>query len=612
MKKIIEKLRYQFDQFLAKGTGALVVSLFLIMFLITLIIGTILYLIDPQLQLPSLIWTILMQTLDAGNLSDVSGSPIYMAMMTLATLVGIFITSLFISIILNGFQERLEVLSRGRSKVIEKKHTLILGWNDNIFVIIKELIEANRSVRRPAIVILSDHDSVTMNQQIRDNIPKSYNTRIICRTGSIYKKTDLQMCNIADAKSIIILENDLNIIKALLVISDTDFYLNSNGHITVLMSDKSNIAVAKTIAKDRLAVIYLNTAITRIITQTCLQSGLSQVYNELFDFEGDEIYFYQDKRLTGLRFDEAILSFDKSAVFGVFRDGQTYIRPAFDWVLSDQDQLILIASDDNQIEFTASKPLIDQSIINLSPHQSSIHHEIISMIGFNFKTIDVIEEFANYLKPGSMINILVSDQQYANQLPKRISVDIDINVTIGETFARETLEQFLVPQSKRVIIFANNDLPNADKDAQTLLTLLHLRALEEERHMNLNVISEIADVNDSDIIDLAKSDDFIISELTASKVMAQVSENAHLLPIFDDLLSTEGSEIYLKPAQDYIKIGVEVDFYTIAKAAMVKDEIAIAYQLNHQQHHANLVINPDKRQKLIFKEGDKIVVIAQD
>lgn len=612
MKKIIEKLRYQFDQFLAKGTGALVVSLFLIMFLITLIIGTILYLIDPQLQLPSLIWTILMQTLDAGNLSDVSGSPIYMAMMTLATLVGIFITSLFISIILNGFQERLEVLSRGRSKVIEKKHTLILGWNDNIFVIIKELIEANRSVRRPAIVILSDHDSVTMNQQIRDNIPKSYNTRIICRTGSIYKKTDLQMCNIADAKSIIILENDLNIIKALLVISDTDFYLNSNGHITVLMSDKSNIAVAKTIAKDRLAVIYLNTAITRIITQTCLQSGLSQVYNELFDFEGDEIYFYQDKRLTGLRFDEAILSFDKSAVFGVFRDGQTYIRPAFDWVLSDQDQLILIASDDNQIEFTASKPLIDQSIINLSPHQSSIHHEIISMIGFNFKTIDVIEEFANYLKPGSMINILVSDQQYANQLPKRISVDIDINVTIGETFARETLEQFLVPQSKRVIIFANNDLPNADKDAQTLLTLLHLRALEEERHMNLNVISEIADVNDSDIIDLAKSDDFIISELTASKVMAQVSENAHLLPIFDDLLSTEGSEIYLKPAQDYVKIGVEVDFYTIAKAAMVKDEIAIAYQLNHQQHHANLVINPDKRQKLIFKEGDKIVVIAQD
>jgi len=51
-------------------------------------------------------------------------------------------------------------MRKGRSRVIERNHTLILGWSPTVFAIIGELIIANENQRRPRIVILADHDKV--------------------------------------------------------------------------------------------------------------------------------------------------------------------------------------------------------------------------------------------------------------------------------------------------------------------------------------------------------------------------------------------------------------------------------------------------------------------
>ncbi|HOJ45548.1 MAG TPA: TrkA C-terminal domain-containing protein [Bacilli bacterium] len=614
MKRIIEKIRYHFDRFLAKGTIALVISLFLLMFMIVIVLGGILYLINPQIMFGSLLWSIFMQTLDPGNLSGETGDLMYMLMMTVATLVGIFIMSMFISIILNGFQSRLETLSRGRSKVIESNHTLILGWNDNIFVILSELVEANRSAKKPVIVILSDKDTVAMNEHIRDGVNNSYNTRIICRTGSIYKLSDLAMCSVEKARSIIVLEDDLNAIKALLVLANSPFYDKEDGHVTVLMNDKDNIEVAKTIGKGKLEVLYLRSAITRIIAQTCLQTGLSQVYNNLFEFKGDEIYFYDEQRIEGKTFAQTQFMFEKSSVIGVYRNGKTMIRPSKDTLIQAGDQLILIAADDDQIVISDDKVTIDTNLINHLPHRPNGIEEIISMIGYNYKTLEVLKEFDNYLQQGSCVNMLVASKHHAqqiNEINEQLH-NIKLNVTIGTTFNRATLENFLDSACRRVIIFANDGFGSGEKDSQTLLTLLHLREMEEAAHINLNIISEIADVKNAEIIDLAKSDDFIISELVASKMVSQISENRHLLPVFEDLLSIQGSEIYLKPARDYVKTGVVLDFYTLVAAASEKEEIAIGYQINHKAHLSKLILNPLKSETFTLTDADMIVVIAED
>lgn len=614
MKKFKEKLSYHFDQFLSKGTVSLVLSLFLILFLIVLGIGLLLYLVFPDSRFSTMIWTSFMQTLDPGNLSGESGKPFYMIMMTLATIVGIFITSLFISFILNGFQNKLESLSKGRSKVIESNHTLILGWDNNIYVVLKELIEANKSQRKAVIVILSDKDSFQMNQDIKDNITNTFNSKLICRSGSIYKKEDLDMCNIKDAKSVIILENDMNTIKSLLVISNTEFFIKGHGHISALMYDEKNIDVAKSIGKDKLEVIYLKSAITRIMTQTCLQAGLSSVYNELLEFEGDEIYFYQTNDLHGVLFKDAILRFDNAILIGIVRNNVTMVRPNMDTIINKDDQLILIVEDEDKAILNDGLIQVNQSVIVQADHASSLRREYISIIGYNQKIHDIIQELNNYLDKGSKIRILVNSKDHVNILEK-LEGDfskIEIDIVLGQTYSRKVLDDFIKPTCKYVMIFANDNVDFNDQDSQTLLTLLHLRDIEEKRGNNLDIITEITDVRNTEIVDLAKVDDFIVSELIANKMLAQISENRHLTAIFDDLMSSEGSEIYLKAIENYIQIDQASDFYTLSLSASLKNEIAIGYKLKNENHLPIVILNPNKNQPIQFTPGDMLIVISED
>ncbi|MBN2541154.1 MAG: hypothetical protein JXB08_06495 [Bacilli bacterium] len=614
MKRILERFKYRFDQFLSKGTVSLVLSLFLSMIVLVTAIGIVLFLIDPSGDLGVLVWTSFMQTLDPGNLSGESGSAIYMIMMTIATIVGIFITSLFISFILNGFQSRLENLSRGRSKVMENGHTLILGWDDNIYVVLEELIEANKSIRKSVIVILSDNDSIEMNRNIKDNIRNSFNTKIICRSGSIFKLDDLEMCSIADAKSVIILENDMNTIKSLLVVVNSEFYQRPTGHVSALMYDECNIEVAKNIGKDKLEVIYLKSAITRIITQTCLQAGLSYVYNELLEFAGDEIYFFKENSLTGKTFEEAILSTKNAVVIGLVRNNVTQVKPAMDTVIEEGDQLILIAEDEDIAIFEKEPHAFHEASIQKKKHRTSKRAEQISIIGFNRKTVDVIMEFNNYLDKHSKIKVLVNSYDYIQEI-EQLDIDasnIEIETFVGETMSREVLDNFMEEACKYVIIFANENVPFEDQDSETLLTLLHLRDIEEKKQTNFDIITEIADVKNSEIVDLAKVDDFIISELIANKMLAQISENRHLIHIFNHLLSTEGSEIYLKPVEDYIDIHADVDFYTLSKAACQREEIAIGFKMRREAHLPIVNLNPDKSDLIHFEAGDMVIVISED
>ncbi len=46
--------------------------------------------------------------------------------------------------------------------------------------------------------------------------------------------------------------------------------------------------------------------LARVTVQTCRQSGLSVVYQELLDYGGDEIYFKNEPAITGKTFGEVL------------------------------------------------------------------------------------------------------------------------------------------------------------------------------------------------------------------------------------------------------------------------------------------------------------------
>ncbi len=123
------------------------------------------------------------------------------------------------------------------------------------------------------------------------------------------------------------------------------------------------------------------------------------------------------------------------------------------------------------------------------------------------------------------------------------------------------------------------------------------------------------DVRNRELAAVTQADDFIVSNKLTSLMLAQVSENRDLNVVFADLFDPEGSEIYLKPAGEYVEIGREVNFYTVVAAARRREEVAIGFRLAAHAGDAakayGVAVNPKKSAKLAFTEKDWMIVLAE-
>jgi ion channel POLLUX/CASTOR len=178
------------------------------------------------------------------------------------------------------------------------------------------------------------------------------------------------------------------------------------------------------------------------------------------------------------------------------------------------------------------------------------------------------------------------------------------------------LDSLALPDYEHVILLCYADnIEMQEADSKTLLTLLHLRDIESIKGESYSVVSEMLDVKNRALAEIAKADDFIVSDELAGLLLTQVSENKELGVVFDDLFDADGSEIYLKPASEYISTGESVNFYTVLESARAKNETAIGYRLLSEADNAGksygVYLNPLKSNSIKFSETDKIIVLSE-
>ena len=115
------------------------------------------------------------------------------------------------------------------------------------------------------------------------------------------------------------------------------------------------------------------------------------------------------------------------------------------------------------------------------------------------------------------------------------------------------------------------------------------------------------DLRDRALAEVARADDFIVSDRLISLMLAQVAENKHLNAVFGDLFDPEGSEIYLRPAADYVALDRPVPFATVIEAARRRGEVAFGYRIGGRSEDAaaayGVSLNPSKRAPLTFSRG---------
>ncbi len=626
MKKIsfTNRLRYWFDNTMSKGPVALIAWLGVLTFVFIVGMGFIITLTgianDPDTPGPDffrITWMSLLRTLDSGTMGGDEGSPAFLFSMLVVTLGGIFLVSTLIGILTSGIEAKLDDLRKGRSFVVEQNHTLILGWSPQVFTIISELVQANANQKNPRIVILADKDKVEMEDEIRTQVPQTGKTRIVCRTGSPLDLADLGIVNPQSARAIIIVapevdDPDTHVIKTILAITNNPHRKKEKHHIVAEIHDQKNVEVAKMVGRDETEIILVGNLISRITVQSCRQSGLSVVYTELLNFGGDEIYFKEESALAGKAFGSALLAFEDSTVIGLHtKDGRTQINPPMDTRIAAGDKIIAIAEDDDTIKLSRSTNLGVEADVIKSPSTSAPAPERTLILGWNARGASIVRELDNYVAPGSETLIVA---RVAANVPQTKNQKVVCEE--GDTTNRRVLEGLNVPTYHHLIVLSYSDaLPAQDADAQTLITLLHLRDMSERLGKDFAIVSEMLDVRNRELAEVTRADDFIVSDQLVSLMLAQVSENKYLSPVFADLFDPEGSEIYLKAVETYVETGRALNFYTIVEAARQRNEVAIGYRLKRDAHDAaksyGVVVNPDKSKKITFDAGDKVIVLAE-
>jgi voltage-gated potassium channel Kch len=637
-----QRLRYWFDSTMSRGTSALIgwlglLSLILVIIFVAILLAVTLF---SPVQLPNgldmspvnAFWVTFLHAFNSGQLGNDSGVEWpFLVTMFGVTLGGVFIISSLIGVLTNGLNTRLDELRRGRSRVLESGHTVILGWSDRVFTIVQQLQAAARAEDRAnsCIVIMGSQDKVEMEEALRLKVGDTGKTRIICRSGDPIDPDDLRIVNTRGARAVIVItpdsdEPDAEVIKTVLALSKLQGPRAAGYHSVAEIQDEENLETARLVGGTAAQFILVADTASRLIAQTCRQSGLSLVYNTLLDFSGDAIYLVDEPSLVGKPFAEALFAFESASVIGLQGlSGQVKLNPPANTTLKPGEKLAVICANESAARIsskdnTARRTSAAGSISTVSATETTSPPESFLILGWNHAGVDVIQQLENYVAPGSRITVASDAPHCTEDIAKGCGhlQNIQITTQKSNTTKRANLVKLNPAAYQHVIVLGYSDtLDPHHADSRTLMTLLHLRDIKAKAEATFSITSEIADERNRELAEVAEVDDFIVSGKLFSLLMAQMAEDEFIEAVYSDLLTPRGSEIYLRPAGAYINTGTPLQFYDVISAALDRGEVAIGYRRQSDAYSAErsygVVLNPAKSQQITFDAGDRVIVLAE-
>lgn len=631
------RLRYAFDNTIARGSSGLIGWLAVVTAVMVIVAGLILQVhsvFTPHgergLGFVEGTWRSLLRTLDPGTMGGDAGWG-YRLVSLAVTLGGLFIVATLIGLITSAIDQRLEELRKGRSHVLESGHSLILGWSEKVHSVISELVIANDNQKDACIVVMSSRDKVAMEDEIRDRTRgKTGPTRIVCRTGDPTDPDDLELVNPHGARSVIVLapsgdeSPDAQVVKTVLGLMSFDRTLDNMGVVAEL-TDSANARTLEQATGDQVRTVVSTDLIARITAQVCRQAGMSLVYQELLDFDGDEVYFTAEPRLIGATYGQALTSYETSALIGVrSADGSVILNPPMSRVFAQGDQVIAISEDDDTVTMSAldgwAGTTIEAAGDSPAPRVTA---ERTLVLGWNLLGPKVVRELDKYVPEGSIIDVLLdptlADATGHTELAPLLR-NVKLNMHGVETSDPDRIADALNNHryDQLILLSYRDSLNNSEADARTLLTLLQIRrTLDQPDHPNsrMSIVTELLDVRAVRLAQIANPDDFVVSERLTSLLLAQLSENGELREVFEELMNATGCELNLRPASRYGTPGSNVTFGDLVAAAREHSETAIGIRSQHLDPDDGLgggvLVNPPKSRVIALHDDDQVIVLGE-
>ncbi len=609
-----ERLRYRFDNVLARGTTAAlawlgVVTLAAVLFsAVLLTVFGVTFAGSTESGLIEDTWQSLLRILDTGTMAgDVGWGRRILAL--LITLFGLLVAGTLIGIIAAGVEDRIDSMRRGRSTVIESGHLVILGGSARIPAIIEQLVLANAAQDSNTIVVLAEVDPTELRRSVVEAVSDRHHTRIVYRFGDPRVRADLALARVGEARGVIVLPHeeggDVSVVHTVLTL---------NAELGGLHSIPVVAEVADATTAERLVhacgptmhPIATAQAIARVSAFALRQHGLSRVVGELTDFRGCDLHITNRPELLGVRFDEIVCLFANARPLGFYRrDGRVEFNPSPESAMADGDRLIILAYDLESIE---PAPATSRLVSGGHDERRSARvteptEEHILVVGWNPLGPLLLSGWAAHTSSSSRVEVAFDPRHVE---PGDVVVpDIGVDVRLLPTPEASSLS--LDPRPTTILVLGYTSLDVDAADARTMLDVMQLRRRSAQADDVPRLVVQMLGEEHADLADLTGPDDFLISAAIGSQLIAQLIEKPERRDVLLDLYG--GGDASLRMIQcdrlDLVGTFTTDDIVARSYAAGV---LAIGWRRVADQ--GEVVLNPNAADRVTLSPHDEIIVVG--
>jgi ion channel POLLUX/CASTOR len=638
--RLFNRIKYLVERQFVKGAFNQFVLVALVIGLLTLMGGSLIYTIDNE-SFGKAIWWAFLRLTDPGYLGDDTGFWKRVISTVLTVSGSVIFFGALVAILTRWFIYQMSNLEQGLTPVSLKNHFVVLGLTNRSIPILRDLISSRgrmhrflkaHDTNRLRVVLLGETITAEDNMSLKqDPIISKRIKDIILRSGSSIQISSIHRTACTTAAAIIIpssysqssgLSSDTETIKTLFSIQklaiEQDRFLP---YIIVEIDHISKLPVIKHSYKGPMEVVASDLIISRLITQTIIYPGISEVFNELLTAgEGNEFYLKDNHEWVGRTISDISKLYPKAICCGVIRKDEQDIKARLNLPVNEKiqagDKLIWMARNHSEIESKDEILIPTKTHINLdlefTNHINNVSAKKILILGWNYKVPALIHELSGYREHSFSIDLMsmVPKEQRKHAIEHYDDRNRTMNCRYIEAdyMIESDLQQLNLKEYDSIIILSSDRLSSSEEgDARAIAGYLMLDALLKDERPQL-----VLELNNHENMELLEQNkcETIISPLIVSHFLSQIALRRELSIVYDELLSSTGAKIIFQSHS--IRAEGGITFQTLSDRISLKGDTLLGIYQQSSKDNKHLLLNPLKSEFVDLKMNDLLIILTND
>ncbi len=594
-----DRLRYRFDRLLARGSAATIIWVVGLAVFLALIGGVVFWALDLEFDgqrgPAESFWQAFLIAIGSGGILDDGWGP---RLVTFTfVFAGVFLTGSLIGVLVAAVNKRVDELRRGRGRVLETGHTVVVGWSPRLMSVIDELLAETPARRGVRVVVLADRDKQEMEDAFRARHRGKERAQVLFRTGDASSRADLELVGVDKARAVIVLSEgsfvDATAIRRSLAAHTVE---PDDAHVVVEIGNPRVARSLSAATAGTVAVVSVDDVVADMLAQSIRRPHMARVFEQLLSYGGAELYVVSAADLRGSRFWEASRRVDGTALLGIVDDrDRPRLLPEDDPILESTDRLVVVAPE-------AGTPRPTTARFNPIDCEPEVQDPVTALvIGWNDAAGGVLDRLGGYLPTGSRIDVLADSTLLDPGFPDW-SWPFDGSFAHTKHRPEHVIEAIGRSGPDVIVVLGYSDgMSHAEADALTLLTLMTLEQARSAGNMGDTRI--VTQLYDRDLAPLADDHvaegDFIVTDALASRLLVHASRNPSVSGAFQELFDASG------PIVDLFDVGAgEVTYGSVVDSLSRDGIVALGAIMN-----GSVILAPPLGSSLVLDTGDRIVAV---